>query len=223
MLYKINHDNKSKLWCGPAAIAAITGYSTSEITRTARSISGRPQITGMSRGLLQQVMERLGYQQVRELHPCKMTLAAFSRAHSADFASHPMTVGVTNHWIVLAGRRFVDNFTRDPVWLTDAPHRRATVKWACSWRKVSEARVAPPPAPRPGASQSASDMRKARRMAGKAGLRIERDGDGYWVLGPLDDSPSDPLLGNHFCVGGLEVLSNVELYVAALRKVSQTA
>jgi hypothetical protein len=59
----------------------------------------------------------------------------------------------------------------------------------------------------------ARDMRAAKALATLHGVSIERDRDGYWVTLPsLRDSKDDPLEGNHFCVGGREVLEAVEIY-----------
>lgn len=62
-------------------------------------------------------------------------------------------------------------------------------------------------------------MAKARRLAKKHGIELERDDDAYWVTHPkFDDSDDDPCQGSHFCVGGQEVLQAVEAYVQALQK-----
>jgi pyruvate/2-oxoglutarate dehydrogenase complex dihydrolipoamide acyltransferase (E2) component len=54
-------------------------------------------------------------------------------------------------------------------------------------------------------------MAKARKLAEKLGVTIERDGvDGWWVSSKLNDTDTDPLDGNHFCTDGREVLQAVE-------------
>jgi hypothetical protein len=60
-------------------------------------------------------------------------------------------------------------------------------------------------------------LAKARRLAAKHGINLERDQDGYWVThSQFDDGEDDPRQGSHFCVGGLEVLEAVEAYATAL-------
>lgn len=62
-----------------------------------------------------------------------------------------------------------------------------------------------------------SAMAKARRLAAKHGIELERDRDGYWVTHPrFRDDDNDPLQGSHFCVGGVEVLEAVTRYAEAL-------
>lgn len=64
-----------------------------------------------------------------------------------------------------------------------------------------------------------SAMAKARRLATRHGIEIERDNDGHWVTHPrFTDGDDDPCSGSHFCVGGREVLEAVEAYVQALSK-----
>ncbi len=64
-----------------------------------------------------------------------------------------------------------------------------------------------------------SAMAKARRLAAKHGIDIERDrANEYWVTCDSFDGVIriDPCEGNQFCVGGTEVLMCVEAYVEAL-------
>ncbi len=67
--------------------------------------------------------------------------------------------------------------------------------------------------------RAASAMSKARRLAKKHGIELERERDGYWVTHPsFDDGDDDPRQGEHFCVGGEEVLEAVGQYVEAIAK-----
>lgn len=59
-------------------------------------------------------------------------------------------------------------------------------------------------------------LAKARRLVAKHGMDLERDDDGYWVTWNQFGEDNDPLEGNHFCVGGREVLQAVETYLEAL-------
>ena len=64
-----------------------------------------------------------------------------------------------------------------------------------------------------------SSLAKARRLAAKHGIELERERDGYWVTHPdFDDGDDDPLQGSHFCVGGSEVLEAVEAYATVLAR-----
>ena len=54
-------------------------------------------------------------------------------------------------------------------------------------------------------------LAKALRLARKHGIAVELDAQsGWWVSSDLDDTPTDPLDGNHFCSDGREVLAAVE-------------
>jgi hypothetical protein len=64
-------------------------------------------------------------------------------------------------------------------------------------------------------------MAKARRLAAKHGVTIERDGPcrrgNFWVTyAPLLDDVADPLNGEHFCTSGREVLAAVQAYAKHL-------
>lgn len=67
MLHSVVHDNRSKLWCGPAAIALLTGQPTSVIhqlvleDRRESGYTTRFGVTWMVDGELGRVMRRLGY------------------------------------------------------------------------------------------------------------------------------------------------------------------
>lgn len=211
MLYQIQHDNKSKLWCGPAAIAAVTGYPTSIITRMIRDVSGGPRVTGTSNRELLIVMRRLGYVMVDQLLGHRgQTLANFCRLNRAHFARRPMIVNLTNHYVVLAGRRFVDNMRPDPVPISSAPLRRALVERAWTFERRLEAQLPPPVA-----RVRDNSIAKAKRLAAKHGIEIERDGSMWRVTCPALEH-DDPHEGCNGCYEPGEVLSAVEDYVSCL-------
>lgn len=65
-------------------------------------------------------------------------------------------------------------------------------------------------------ARSAAVLKKARALAAKHGIEIEReDADAYWVRHPSfrHDEINDPLNGNHFCSDGHEVMEAVQVYV----------
>lgn len=69
-------------------------------------------------------------------------------------------------------------------------------------------------------NKSYAALRKARELAAKHGIEIEKeDSNAFWVTHPsLTDTDTDPLEGNHFCSDGQEVLAAVEAYVEHLAK-----
>jgi hypothetical protein len=60
-------------------------------------------------------------------------------------------------------------------------------------------------------------LAKAKRLAAKHDISITRDcAGGWWVCSRLNDTPADPLDGNHFCSDGREVLEATQALVKAL-------
>lgn len=149
-LHPIKNDIKTTLWCGPAALATITGRPVSECMqaiRDARNWGRNKPIKGVSCWLLEQAAKRLGlrFEQVfttfggeNVMRP-RPTLAAWTRENKSKFADAPVLLIVTGHYVTVAGNSFNDNHTRTPVRLRRAPHRRKRVKAA--WRVVPAAKV----------------------------------------------------------------------------------
>ena len=217
MLFQIQHDGKRTLWCGPAAIAAVTGHPTSVISQILREDRGHPT-KGVFHGELFRAMRRLGYKWVKTVRPTvkKMTLARFAAEHKEDFATQPLIVALSSHYVVLAGNRFVDSGTKDPVWISSAPHRRSIVQEAWAYVKAGDADL---PAPKRRDNSKAALRVKCNALAAKHGIDIEKDDMGsggcWWVTCPALEH-DDPHEGNHFAVSWSEVLSMVEDYVDCL-------
>ena len=129
MLYAINHTNKSSLWCGPAAIAAVTGYDTATIHRVARSVCNRRRLAGMYLSELAATLQALGAKNTLHRLSGKLpTLAQWLKAHTQTLRNKTVVLVVGNHYVTVSGRYFIDNHTVDAVPLRDAPRRRARVR-----------------------------------------------------------------------------------------------
>lgn len=61
-LQPVKNDIQTILWCGPAAISAVTGEPVSKIMAMAKHLSGKRCIKGISTGLLQRTMTMLGWE-----------------------------------------------------------------------------------------------------------------------------------------------------------------
>ncbi len=61
--HEILHNAKSKLWCGPAAVAAVTGASTTDIHKLIKKYRKNPhtKITGTMLYEVEYAFEKLGY------------------------------------------------------------------------------------------------------------------------------------------------------------------
>lgn len=228
-LHPIKHDLKTTLWCGPAALAAITGRPTSEVVAAAKKISGKRRIKGMSNWLLKKTADALGFHleakypndatYLKYLH--KPTLARWARENKALFADKPVIVNVTGHYVTVHGRSLIDNQTKKVVSLKRAPHRRC---------RVHVAFVASPIAPvfqQLAIAKSAESMivkvaedshrTEARRLARQFGIEIEYFDCGQeprFVYAPvtLDDEALDPFYGEHVVADWKEALERVKTY-----------
>lgn len=214
MLHAIQHDNKSKLWCGPAAIATVTGAPTSAIHRIARIESGRTKIASMNTYLLIKVLAALGYRMVTQIAGDNLTLAAWAKRYRAMYAKRPVIVNVTGHYVTLCGRRFIDNHTRDGwVPIGDAPHRRARVKQAWIFAKERDVPIAPLMPP-PKTDPHRKARIEAKAIAREYGIEIARENDLWWVYGPdwIEEEGLDPFDGDHMAESWPEILSRVNDY-----------
>ncbi len=168
-LQPVKNDIKTILWCGPAAISAVTGEPVSKIMTLMKQLSGRNRIKGVGTGLLQRTMTMLGWEAATiqkfdaeringgtvrigldivlttKYVPTKKrpTLARYCREHRADFAEHACIVELSTHWVAVYGRRFIDNHTKEPVFLRKSPNRRARVQRVLQVKKVGGPNWAP--------------------------------------------------------------------------------
>lgn len=145
------NDTGSRAYCGPVVIGAVTGKPISKVRdaiRASRKERGhnihdavyrlRPITVTCNRDL-GGALNKLGYWM--SLHdgyrgPTKSrpTLAAWLRKRTPEDrkATFIIAIGVSGdsggHWVAVSGKKFVDTFTKGlPVWISDAPHRRARV------------------------------------------------------------------------------------------------
>lgn len=155
MLYDIENDCFPANWCGPAAFSAITGQPTSmaytliRVFRRSyprRGLSNMRQdpearITAVNDTELDFALQKVGYRAKDEPEyykafggrPPKMcpTLASFLTKRSPEQRKKTLLLAVgygqTSHFVVVEGRKFIDNSTKSPVPATEAPHRRKRV------------------------------------------------------------------------------------------------
>lgn len=147
-LKPVTHDNKSRLWCGPAVLSSITGKGTAEITSSLRRISGRAKIQGLNREHLCQFLLESGFTLSRVDTTIKVakdgflsyhrpTLAKWLKSRPRDAVNDLCIVITTRHYVAVKGRKFVDSHTIKPVAIGKAPFRRARVKHVITVRKAA--------------------------------------------------------------------------------------
>lgn len=139
MLYQIQHDYKAKLWCGIAALAAITGRPTSvcrdEVAKVRRYHNpGAPvRISGIYHFEMTEALQALGYraQQVARFHgpaATRPTLAAWLKTRDGALTKGVLLITIGQHFVTVEGKRFVDNRQQDPVFIREAAGRRSRVR-----------------------------------------------------------------------------------------------
>lgn len=137
-LFTVINDTRSRAWCGPTAVAAITGAPVSLVRdcfRLARFGSHwrdrprSPPIMGTRDREVEHAMRSLGFHGHWQTVPGNPTLAAFLESRQGLLRSHPTIVCVTRHYVAVSGWLFCDTFTEGQVVdADDAPRRSKRVK-----------------------------------------------------------------------------------------------
>jgi len=134
-LHQVSMDRWSGgLFCGPAAISAITGCLVSEAKTILREVSGRRAIRGVSNSNMRKALWRLGYR-MASVEPRttkdKPTLASWLEARQErGLCERLCLVNTTGHYITVQGDRAVDNWMKLPTPVDEFNHRRARVRKA---------------------------------------------------------------------------------------------
>lgn len=122
------HSIKGKnSYCGPAAIAALTGVTTDDAARELRAVSGRRAIKWCYTSELVAALERLGYRATETRVGDNPTLARWLRERENRGVA--TIVLVTGHFVAVKGNKFADNRNPDPIFISKAPGRRRRVKY----------------------------------------------------------------------------------------------
>ncbi|RVP95803.1 hypothetical protein [Sinorhizobium meliloti] len=137
-LFTVINDTRSRAWCGPTAVAAITGAPVSVVRdclRLARFGSHwvdrprSPPIMGTRDHEVEHAMRSLGFHGHWQTVPGNPTLAAFLESRQGLLRTHPTIIQVTRHYVAVSGWLFCDTFTKgEVVDADDAPGRRKRVK-----------------------------------------------------------------------------------------------
>lgn len=138
-------------WCGPSAIAAITGL-TYEAARTllrgrrlSRGIT-KP-VKGVSRAEMRDALQTLGYTMLclPLLDSKELTLARWIAKRPKDLVPEIVLVNTTGHWLVVKGRKAADSKHPQPVFTSQFGGRRARVKAAYRVRPDAITPTSAPP------------------------------------------------------------------------------
>lgn len=145
-LSEVVNDTSSRAFCGPTAVAALTGIAISKVTDTYRFMRDGPnwkdalQITTTYWHEMERVLHKLGFCSEWENVEGSPTVGAFINAIGEYSLRFPRAVFVTGHVVAISGSRFCDTFTHGKVvGLDEAPGRRKRVK-----RSLRLTRFSPP-------------------------------------------------------------------------------
>lgn len=191
-LFSVDNDTKSRVFCGPMSIAAITGQPVSlvkDALRTARwgdkwPERGRtPPVMGVDDWELKRALRLLGVHGYWKEISNSPTLAAFLDKRNQLERDSPMVVNVTSHFIAVAGGVIVDTFSRgEPVDIDKAPRRRKRVQRIfIITSKGGPISVTRKPTPKRRRESDAARNR-FRRLCKKAGATYFEDQD-TWTIG----------------------------------------
>lgn len=225
-LHSVKHDNKSKQWCGPSAISAVTGRSTSDIHQCIRDVAKKKCVMGLFVWDMKKTLTALGVSFRHQYHAklpgqTRDTFAKWLRENRSLYANNPVILVVGNHYVTVMGRKFVDSFEPVPVPLKQAPWRRARVHEYLVIEGVSEPTWAPVAKPK---KDWAAIKARAGLLAKAAavGINVEQHiGQNEWFVYPppiLDSEEKDPYYGDHLTIGAEERADRIQKYLTLLNE-----
>ncbi|MGY5811706.1 hypothetical protein ACXHXG_28880 [Rhizobium sp. LEGMi198b] len=192
-LHDVVNDTKSRSFCGPTVVAAITGEPISRTRDCYRLVrhgadwtswKRAPAIMGTQLWETEQVLRLFGYTGTWHNVLGQPTLAAYLEARTGVQRTHPCIVLVTGHYVAVAGWLFCDTFSKGQVVDADnAPGRRKRVQKAfVITRRITPVEHIPTKTPTltpRGATRKLDQLfRKAiKAETGAARIRVTSDGD----------------------------------------------
>lgn len=124
---------KGRWYCGPFALAAITGMSFEEVRAAINIQKGRSNlnqgILGTSNAQMVNALGDAGYKVIKVFNRAddKLTFSQWQKQWGID-ASKVYLIELTGHWVTVQGGYFIDNHTQHKVHLAYAPWKRKRVK-----------------------------------------------------------------------------------------------
>ena len=131
-LHPVTHDpaRYRNRFCGPAAFSAITGLTAEDGAAAIREITGKRSVMGVAVSELRKALVAHGWETIpagRFAHGERPTTAAWIRKRRGEDMRRMFLVVQSTHFIVVKGRKAVDNFVREPVSILKITGRRARV------------------------------------------------------------------------------------------------
>jgi hypothetical protein len=132
----IEHDLRTKLWCGPAALAAITGMPTSQVVEHIKADRRRrrksPRVIGTTIDDVERMLRNVGYQVfITDVlyHPIDQpTFSEWLALRRPPGRAYLVMLERENeyHWVAVTRTHFADNSV-GPIPVEVAPYRRSRV------------------------------------------------------------------------------------------------
>lgn len=128
-------------FCGPTAIAAITGRSVGEVEdavlayRVAHTpLKRKPRkrnarVVTMWWTEVEPVLRALGWRVLAEQQYGFTLPITFARWQRATAGGGPYIILLTGHFVAVSGHWFVDTRNREPIPLSRAPYRKSRVRY----------------------------------------------------------------------------------------------
>jgi len=135
-------DGSTKMYCGPAALCAITGKTYEEVRAKVNVLRHRKPnqgIIGMHNYEMVDALRLFGWATYarkvcrtfangESVSPIYPTLAKFLKNRTDEEMHHMLLINITGHYVTVYGNMLVDNHTTIPVHLAIAPHKKCRVK-----------------------------------------------------------------------------------------------
>ena len=133
MFKTVNCECDRKVYCGPYALAALTGLSVDFIENQInyrRDKKPGSRVSWTNGWDLHYVgsMANLRMGDVTSLARENKTFARWLRERTPEQVNSKYLVLVTGHWVAVKGRKMIDTYTREPTFIRKAPHRRKRVQ-----------------------------------------------------------------------------------------------
>jgi hypothetical protein len=205
-------------WCGPSAVSVITGLPYIDSLNLMKDRRGNTRaLKGTSNNEVRAALLRRGY--VLAFSPLpddKPTLARWLRERPKEKVREMALLVVSNHYIVVHGRKACDGWTKSPVFTSEFPKRRRRVEKVWWVREIEGFKPGPvPEAPKKAAEPSARYEQEAYRALHKvtnalhADYKVDRDS--YFEMAPCAQFPKGFVT---FHYGWRETLDRLERCIA---------
>lgn len=218
MLHEITGCPKGRRqWCGPSAIAGITGVDYMTALDTIKRVRARTQgerdhtrvlVKGVVEYEMARALERLGYRMSRSTCVPGKTFARFIAERTPEQRNSVILVVAGNHYMVVSGKKAVDNHVQSPVFTSKMKGRRRRMESA--WVITRVGKVKPIVAEIKAAiskekaerhiklAESGRVYRRAKEIAKEIGLTIEVRGQDEIEIMAKDGHLIDDITGRLF-------------------------